>query len=105
MSFSLVNATKGNLSSINRLPFPLIKDKILGKKYDLTLVFVETKEIRRLNKQYRKKDVPTDILSFGIDNHTGEILMNGTEVKKEARKFERNTKISFSSYLSTVVYI
>ena len=89
MSFSFVNATKGNLSSIDRLPFSLMKDKILGKKYDLTLVFVETKEIRRLNKQYRKKDFPTDILSFKIDNKTGEILMNETSAKKEAKKFER----------------
>ena len=89
MSFSFVNATKGNLSSIGRLPFSLMKDKILGKKYDLTLVFVETKEIHRLNKQYRKKDQPTDILSFKIENHTGEILMNETSAKKEAKKFER----------------
>lgn len=89
MSFSFVNATKGNLSSIDRLPFSLMKDKILGKKYDLTLVFVSTKEIRRLNKQYRKKDFPTDILSFKIDNGAGEILMNETSAKKEAKKFER----------------
>lgn len=90
MAFSLVNTTKGNLSALDKLPFSLMKDAILGRKYELTLVFVDTKEIRRLNRTYRRKDQPTDILSFKIDASTAEIIMNETSVKKEAKKFDRD---------------
>jgi len=32
---------------------------------DLSIVFVGKKRIRDINKKYRKKDKPTDVLSFG----------------------------------------
>ncbi len=43
--------------------FKLIK-KEFEIKSDLILVFVDDKTIQLINKKYRKKDKPTDILSF-----------------------------------------
>lgn len=85
-SFSIINETKGKLPS---LPFEKIKNKILGKKYELDLVFVSNKKIHALNKTYRKVDSPTDILSFPIDKNSGEIFICEKIAKKKAPDFER----------------
>lgn len=50
---------------------------------ELSLVFTGNSTIRRLNRQFRKKDKPTDVLSFslaekGIDGHyyLGDIIIS-----------------------------
>jgi probable rRNA maturation factor len=52
-----------------------IKNEILGKRYELSFSFVSADEIKELNKKYRKKNKPTDILSFPLDQKMGEILI------------------------------
>jgi probable rRNA maturation factor len=94
-NFLIVNEIKGKLPS---LPFAKIKNKILGKKYDLSLVFVGSLKMRRLNKVYRRIDKPTDILSFPIAKNSGEIFICLSESKKEALKFEREYK-NFMAFL------
>jgi probable rRNA maturation factor len=84
--FSIINETKGRLPS---LPFVQIKNKILGKKYELDLIFVCEKKISALNKTYRKLNKPTDILSFPIDKNSGEIFICEKIAKKKAKDFER----------------
>ena len=84
---SVTNLTKGKLP---RLPFALIKEAVLGKRYDLSLVFCSRQKIRVLNRKYRRKDKVTDILSFPLSNVAGEIHLNLDEAKKEAKKFGRN---------------
>ncbi|MDH5656130.1 MAG: rRNA maturation RNase YbeY [Spirochaetia bacterium] len=39
-------------------------EKKLDKKYEVSLSIVNDEEIRLLNKEYRKKDSKTDVLSF-----------------------------------------
>ena len=85
-NFSIINETKGRLPS---LPFDKIKNKILGKKYELDLVFVNDKKIHALNKTYRKVDSPTDILSFPLDKNSGEIFICEKIAKNKAKLFER----------------
>ena len=84
--FSIINETKGKLPS---LPFEQIKNKILGKKYELTLIFVSEKKIHSLNKLYRKVDSPTDILSFSNEKNSGEIFICQKVSKEKAPDFER----------------
>ncbi|XP_004602366.1 endoribonuclease YbeY [Sorex araneus] len=39
--------------------------QILGvQKFDVAIICVDNKEIQHINRIYRKKDVPTDVLSF-----------------------------------------
>lgn len=67
---------------IGRLKIEKIKNDILGKNYDLSVVFVSENKIRSLNKKYRKINKPTDVLSFSLSKNLGEILI----CKKIAQK-------------------
>ena len=87
MSFTLTNTTKEKLPDH---PFKKMAERVLGEKYDLSLVIVDAKEIQRLNLENRNKDEPTDILSFPLNDQAGEIFLCLSETKKEALKFERD---------------
>ena len=76
---------KGNIPEI---PFLKIKDSLLGKKYLLTIIFCLPEESRVLNKTHRSKDYPTNILSFPLDRHEGEIYISLSTARKDATKFE-----------------
>jgi rRNA maturation RNase YbeY len=74
--------------TLPRLPFLTIKEKILGKKYNLTIIFCTPKESQARNKEYRGKDYPTNILSFPLDENEGEIYISLSTARKDAKKFE-----------------
>ncbi len=76
---------KGNLPE---LPYFHIKEKLIGKKYNLTLVFCTPKESRMRNKTYRDKDYPTNILSFPLSEDEGEIYISLSTARKDAKNFE-----------------
>ncbi len=57
-----------NTPTIDGVFFRKIKEKVLGKDYELSLVFVGKDRMRRLNKLHRGKDYATDILSFDLDD-------------------------------------
>jgi len=80
------NATRYELP---RIAFGDIKDHILGKKYVLTLNIVSPKEIQKLNKIYRDKDISTDILSFPLDDTMGEIYMSFDDCEKMRHEFDQ----------------
>ena len=83
--FSITNTTKGKLP---RLPFELMKDAVLGKKYELSLTFIGETRSRNLTKQYRKKDKVSNVLSFPLDKDSGEIFITPSQAKKEAKLYE-----------------
>ena len=86
ITFNLTNTTKAKLPS---LAFVDMKNSILGKKYELSLIIVSKKEIQKLNKKYREINKPTDILSFPLSDDFGEIYINIEMTKIEAKKFNR----------------
>lgn len=94
--FSVINKTKGKFPD---LPFLLLKNDILGKNYSLSIAFIEEKESRAINKKYRKKNKPTNILSFLLHKNEGEIVMCPTVIKKEAKNFGK----TFSQFLGFLV--
>jgi len=53
-----------------------IKDYILGKEYELSLVFCKNALSRKLNRIYRGKDKPTNVLAFPLSKTSGEIFIN-----------------------------
>jgi probable rRNA maturation factor len=93
--FSITNKTNGKLAS---LPFVDMKEKVLRKDYNLSLVFIDEKEIRELNKKHRGIDSPTDILSFPLDKKSGEIFICLSQTKKMAKEFDREYK-NFLAFL------
>ena len=96
ISFNLTNTTKAKLPS---LAFVDMKNAILGKKYELSLIIVSKKEIQRLNKEYREINKSTDILSFPLSEDFGEIYINIEMTKIEAKKFNRNYENFFAFLL------
>ncbi len=53
-----------------------------SQNYELSVVFAEKEEIRRLNKKYRNVDRETDVLSFSYVENNSELIF-----KKDANEF------------------
>lgn len=71
-----------------------------GIKKNIEVAFVKDKEIKSLNKKYRKKDKATDVLSFGtINDPLPQIVICLKVVNANAKK----DKISFNEELSKVL--
>ena len=73
-----------------------IKNAILGKKYELSVVFPSPKTATQLHQDWKHKDGPANILSFPLDPATGEIFISLTQAKKECKKFDR----TYENYLA-----
>ena len=71
--FALANTTKDR---IPRLPFFALKEALMGKTYDLSIVVVGDKRSQTLNATYRGKTYIPNVLSFPLDEKTGEIFLN-----------------------------
>ncbi|MBL7045083.1 MAG: rRNA maturation RNase YbeY [Parcubacteria group bacterium] len=84
-NFSILNKTKSKPQS---LLFIRIKNDVLGKNYELSLVFIGSARSQTLNKKYRKKDRPTNILTFPLSKSEGEIFIAPEVAKRDAKKFD-----------------
>lgn len=63
------------------------------KNKELSIAFIGDMVMRRLNKRYRGKDRPTDVLSFrGNGNDLGEILIDYAQIKRQAKKYSKSVK-------------
>ncbi len=86
---------------IDKKTFSHIAKKVLSGenkgKENLSLAIVSSGEIRNLNKKFRKKDKPTDVLSFELKDkiYLGEIIICPEVVKKNAKE----NKITFKKEL------
>lgn len=63
------------------------------EKENISIAFVSSAEIRKLNKKYRKKDKPTDVLSFGrvlgFKSNLAEVIICPEVVKKNGDELEK----------------
>ena len=75
-----------------------MKDTILGKKYQLSLTFIGPDRAKRLNMEYRNKDYIPNVLSFPLDETTGEIYICPEVSKKEAKNFDLTPR-GYMAYL------
>lgn len=78
-----------------KIGYKKIADFALGKKYDLSLVFIGKKKMREFNSKFRQKDYATNILSFPLSKTEGEIFICPQVAIKEAEKVSYN----FDKYL------
>jgi probable rRNA maturation factor len=89
LQFSIKNLTR---QSVPKIGFESIAEKILGKKYELSVVFVSHATSKRLNSSFRGKDKPTNILSFPLSKNSGEIFIDLKKVRAEYKNFGMNFK-------------
>ncbi|MEK7511923.1 MAG: rRNA maturation RNase YbeY, partial [Patescibacteria group bacterium] len=64
------------------------------KKQILSVAFVGSTEMKKINKQYRRKNKATDVLSFKVEasDCTGEIIICPAQAKKQAKEFGQSYK-------------
>ncbi len=101
--------------SVDKKFFSTVAKKVLlGENREtetISLAFVGKEEIQKLNKTFRKKNKPTDVLSFELkdppshkasegqdENYLGEIVICPDIVKENAEKY----KVSFEYELTKV---
>lgn len=64
----------------------------VGRRGDaVNLVVIDDREMRRLNRRYRGKDKPTDVLSFGYeagpgDASVGDVYVSHETLSRDARR-------------------
>lgn len=106
IKFGFVNETKGKVSgkSFEALTAKFYKvlkthvDKMLLKRDGMVdLVIIDDKKMRAMNKEYRAKDMPTDVISFAYlevtqyekeegDIIAGDIFISIDTAKKQAKE-------------------
>jgi probable rRNA maturation factor len=74
------------------IPFTNLKNTVLGRKFELSLVFIDDKFSRRLNSTYRGKNKPANVLSFPLSKRSGEIFIDLITARKETQKFDMTFK-------------
>jgi probable rRNA maturation factor len=84
--FQVKNNTRKNKPAVQ---FKKIKQSVLGKEYELSLVLIGDKLSQKLNREYRKINKPTNILTFPLSKDSGEIFINLNLAKKQSARFER----------------
>jgi probable rRNA maturation factor len=85
INFEVTTTLKGTLP---RVPFANIKREILGDSYELSLVLIGDRLGTRLNAEYKKEHIPTNVLSFPISKSEGEIFLNVRRAQRDAKKWD-----------------
>ena len=63
------------------------------KNKELSIAFIGDTTMHRLNKQYRGKDKPTDVLSFNGDgDEQGAILIDYAQNKRQAKEYSKSAE-------------
>lgn len=97
MSTLISNLSKDRMP-FGKLFFVTVKEKILGKNYELSLVFCDSLDSKKINKKHRNKNKPTNVLSFPLNEDVGEIFIDLEKTKLEFRDFNMSYK-NFIGYL------
>ena len=83
MSLTIAHRTR----TYPTLPYEDMKNTILGKNYDLSLIFVGPTRAQALNKAHRKATYVPNVLSFPLTESAGEIYITPSIAERESKKF------------------
>lgn len=89
-------STKGTLP---RVPFLALKEKVLGKKYELSIRFASPSEAQALNILHRGKEYIPNTLSFPLSENSGEIILCRSAMRREYKKFD----MEYDTYLIFII--
>jgi len=83
-----VSSTIQKKPRVNTRAFLSIKDSILGKKHEVSLMFIGSKRAQTLNIKHRQKDYVPNILTFALDDTYTEIFLCPDVAKKQHKDFD-----------------
>ncbi|MFW5999465.1 MAG: rRNA maturation RNase YbeY [Halanaerobiaceae bacterium] len=64
---------------------------------EVSVVFTDNEQIKKLNKKYRKKNEPTDVLSFPLDdNLLGDIIISIERAREQAEEYGHSDRREIS---------
>ena len=99
MNLLITNETNEKIEMDDKLESVIItvlETEGLSLAYEVSITFVDKDEIHQLNKEFRKVDRPTDVLSFpmdtdfiveGVDAMLGDIVICMDVAKEQANDF------------------
>ncbi len=73
-----------------------IKNRVLGKRFGLSLVFASDYLMRKLNARYRRKRRIADVLAFKLSENCGEIFI---------RKKIKGGKETFQLFIHALLHL
>lgn len=90
MLIEIINATSEKISQnkIKKIVQKITK-KIKPPFIDLSIAFVSTQEIKKLNNKYRRENKVTDVLSFNYKD-SGEIIICYNKARKQAKNHKHS---------------
>jgi len=88
-------------NKFDRLIRKIVKAETGDGRWEIGLKFVGDKEIRKLNKKFRKIDKATDVLSFEMneDSILGDVVISKETAKRNAKRF----KVSLNDEIKRLV--
>lgn len=82
---------------------PKAKNFLKKKKLYISVSIVGDEEIKKLNSKYRKKDYPTDVLSFDINQeqedgtyYLGDVIVNKEQAERQYKKYGNSVEQEIS---------
>lgn len=108
MSVEIVNKIRRKKISVRRIK--RTAQRILGllnqDRVELSLALVDNQEIKKLNACYRKKDQPTDVLSFPSGEQLptgiqilGDVVISVEQAEEQARERRKTLEQEIESLL------
>lgn len=82
----MISVKKLSKIKIDLTPLEPLARAVLGERYELSVVFCTTELSQKLNRVYRGKNNPTNVLSFPLTKDTGELFINLPLARTEAKK-------------------
>ena len=99
MNIQFINTEEWGIEERNFKPvITRLKSHLPKTKGDINVIFVDDKRIHRLNKSYRHKDEPTDVLSFSYLDRLdpsatptlGEVFISVPTARKQAPLYKND---------------
>lgn len=96
MKVNYFNQTEGNTKEYQKLIQSIFKP--LGSKKEFNIIFVSKEEIQRINREFRKIDRVTDVISFSLcddeelvpTNELGDIFICVDRAIEQAKEYEHS---------------